>query len=89
MGNFCDRIDGNLEELMKDEVCLPVEIKCSHDRNSSACTADGATSSISSDEVAQKLNKYRNKIRKLNTIIEDRQEDLLSSPFMLKRLNYS
>ena len=82
MGNYCDAVDSKLEELY--------ELDDLNNSNSTVCNShDGINNSLDPvsysnfTEATQKIFRYRNPKRKLNTIIEDKYEDICS-PFLKK-----
>jgi hypothetical protein len=72
MGNCCEVVDERLEELMNMEKV---------DSFVTVCSSDSVHSRESNEE---KNLRFRKRSKKLNTIIEDNQEDHISSPFMVK-----
>ena len=71
MGNCCEGFDARWEELAGMD---------KKDSFVTVCSSD----SMSGREVEDKIVKLRQRIKKLNTIIEDYQEDYISSPFLIK-----
>lgn len=71
MGNCCEVFDTRLEEL------AGIDKK---DSFATVCSSD----SMSGKEGEDKAVRIRQRIKKLNTIIEDYQEDYISSPFLIK-----
>lgn len=86
MGNCCEIVDKELEEvLLLDDLDTSYNNAC-HSRSASTSTAESYPQSSLADEAIHKFSKYRYPRIKLKTIIEDNLEDLISSPFLLKRV---
>ena len=89
MGNCCEAVDSKLEELLHSESLMASESTFCHSRTVSSSTNELLATNATSEDLPKKFIKFRYPKQKLNTIIEDRQEDLINSPFLLKRLKYT
>lgn len=84
MGNCWNAIDLELAEMYGMNI----------NSTNSSCSQEPLVDTVEqkpefSQEVDQKLFKFRARRHKLNTIIEDKQEDNVSSPFCVRRLQYN
>lgn len=84
MGNCWDAIDLELAEINGMNI-ISTNSSCSQEPLSDAVEQKPQIS----QEVVQKLFKFRARRHKLNTIIEDKQEDNVSSPFCVRKLQYN
>jgi len=84
MGNCCEAVDARLESLMEiNKENDTLNIKCSaKDSFSRASTGRDSILQENREILEEKFLKFRNRIRKLNTIIEDKREDFINSPFV-------
>ena len=89
MGNCCDTIDKQLTEFVEFDETTKSTIRGSFNPESlNSTTEKGLTTSIP-EELGYNFSRFRNQRNKLNTIIEDRYEDNVSSPIKLKRARYN
>lgn len=88
MGNCCEAIDTHLEEILQLDDLDTSYNNTSHNRYHSNSTSESYQQNTLVDELQSKFTKFRYPKYKLNTIVEDNHEDLISSPFLLKRVKY-
>ena len=88
MGNCCDEIDKQLAEFAELDETTKSTRRCSFNPESSNITIEKTSRAYIPEEVSHHFCRFRNRKNKLNTIIEDKQEDIVSSPFILKRVQY-
>lgn len=84
MGNCCEAVDARLESLMEingenDKKHIK---SLSKDSFSTASTGRDSITQENKEILQEKFFKFRNRIRKLNTIVEDKCEDYINSPFV-------
>lgn len=84
MGNCCEAVDAKLEQLVElNKESLTRHIKTnSQDSFSTSSTGRDSLTQENRAILEEKFLKFRNRIRKLNTIIEDKREDFINSPFV-------
>lgn len=85
MGNCCEAVDSKIEEMLNESVVDSRTSTVCHSRNPSSSSTDKSVPDIKIEELRAKLKKIRLVRFQLNTIVEDKQEDLCS-PFILQRL---
>jgi hypothetical protein len=85
MGNCCELLDSKFEELLLAEEDLNESrstLSYSHDQILNISPEHAGLNT--SEEKSTKFIRFRNTKNKLNTIIEDKHEDIINSPSLNK-----
>ena len=84
MGNFCEAVNTNIDELLEiNELNSTYSTNC-HSLSHSINIDEPTSNDRFCEEVPLKLHKVRGLKFKLDTVVEDNCEDLCS-PFILQR----